>query len=168
MWVELPAVWIAVLNVLAIPAIHMGVSWLFTRLPRALFRPGGSLFRERLWEDGGRFYERFMAIRTWKGWLPDAAPWFDGFAKKSLARRDPDYLRAFRAETCRSEAAHYAQIPALLLTVAWNPWPVAASVMTAYALASNLPCIVLQRHTRHRMARLLAALTKRGRTPGRK
>ena len=73
-------------------------------------------------------------------------------------RRDPAYLREFADENCRGEAAHYAQIPAVLLVLAWNPWPVAAGVIIVYALLSNLPCIVVQRHTRLRLKRLLAHL----------
>lgn len=158
MLVELPPLWIVVLNLSCLPAIHLGVSWLFTRLPLAWFPPQSLLFREHSLERGGALYQRFLAIRTWKDWLPDGAPWVGGFSKKGLISRDPDYLRQFRAENCRGEAAHYAQIPALLVTLVWNPWPTAAAVIVMYALLSNLPCIVVQRHTRLRISRLLARI----------
>jgi glycosyl-4,4'-diaponeurosporenoate acyltransferase len=46
------------------------------------------------WEQGGRFYERIFGIKRWKGLLPDAARWFhDGFAKRTMAGTDADYLR---------------------------------------------------------------------------
>ena len=161
MLVELPGLWIALLNIAVIPLAHFGVSWLFTRLPQGWFRPAAFPFREGLWERGGKFYEGLFGVRRWKGLLPDAAPWFKGFPKKNLRNRDPGYLRAFRAETCRGEAAHYAQIPALLVTLGWNPWPVAACVMIAYAFLSNLPCIIIQRHTRARIGHLLAQLERK-------
>ncbi len=158
MWFDLPNVWIVVLNAVAIPAIHLGVSWWFTKLARSRFDPESWLFRERSREHGGRLYRRLFRIHAWKHLIPDAAPWFDGFAKGRLGGRDPAYLRLFIAETCRGEAAHYAQIPGLLLTLLWNPWPVAAGVMIAYALLSNLPCLLLQRFTRARLRRLLTGM----------
>lgn len=159
MWLELPNLWIVILNVLGIPAIHLGVSWGFTKLDRSWFDPASSLFREHRIEEGGTVYQTLFRVRRWKHLLPDAAPWFDGFAKGKLGDKDPAYLRAFIVETCRGEAAHYAQIPALLLTLVWNPWPVAAIVMTAYAVLSNLPCLILQRFTRARLRNYLTALT---------
>ena len=156
MFLELSNLWIVILNVIGIPAIHFGVSWIYTRLPQDRFSPRSFLFRARSWEEKGAIYQRIFRIRQWKGKIPDAAPWFDGFAKGSLGKKDPEYLRQFIQETCRGEAAHYAQIPAILLTLLWNPWPVAAIVMIVYAFLSNLPCILLQRFTRARMRYLLA------------
>jgi len=161
MWFDLPPGWIVALNVVAVPLIHFGFSWWFTRLPESRFDPESFCYRERRWEQGGAIYQTLLRIRAWKGNLPDAAPWFDGFAKGKLESKEPDYLRRFIVETCRGEAAHAAQIAGLVLTVAWNPWPVAALVMIGYALLSNLPCLVLQRFTRARMRRLLAEVEGR-------
>ena len=62
MWVEWPPLWIAVANVLVIPAVHLGVSWVMTLLPERLFdRPGPGVAK---WE--GPFYERVCLIRAWK------------------------------------------------------------------------------------------------------
>lgn len=158
MWVDLPNLWIVVLNVIGIPVIHLGISWIFIKMKRSRFDPNAPLYRDRVWEQGGEFYQTGFRIRRWKGLLPDAAPWFDGFAKGKLKDKDPEYLRAFIAETCRGEAAHYAQIPGILLTLIWNPWPVAAIVMIVYSVASNLPCILLQRFTRARLRGFLAEL----------
>jgi glycosyl-4,4'-diaponeurosporenoate acyltransferase len=155
MWVELPPLAIVLLNLVAIPVIHLAVSWLFLQFPSSWFVPTGWLYRERGWERAGKTYEDVFKIRSWKPLLPDAAPWFKGFAKGKLASRDPEYVRTFILETCRGEIAHYAQIPALLVTWIWNPWPGACLVLLVYALLSNLPCILLQRFTRVRLARVL-------------
>ncbi|MDF1860971.1 MAG: hypothetical protein P1U87_12210 [Verrucomicrobiales bacterium] len=155
MLLELSNLWIVILNVIGVPAIHLGISWIFTRMPRSRFHPDSFWFRTRAWEDGGAFYQKWFRIRQWKGLLPDAAPWFDGFAKGKLKDQDPDHLRDFISETCRGELAHYAQIPGIWLTLIWNPWPVAAVVMIVYAVLSNLPCILLQRFTRARLLRFL-------------
>lgn len=154
MWLSLPNHWIVILNVLGIPAVHFGVSWWFTRLPRSWFDPDGVPFRP-LPGESSRVYRRGFGIGVWKEWLPDAGPWFGGFAKKRLAGADSAFLEAFRVETCRSEAAHVAQVLGLLGFLVWNPWP-ASLVIVIYALASNLPCILLQRHNRLRISRILA------------
>jgi glycosyl-4,4'-diaponeurosporenoate acyltransferase len=158
MWLDLSNLWIVILNVIGIPGIHLGISWIFTRLSSERFSPQSPLFRHRASEKNGTVYHRVFRIRNWKGFIPDAAPWFDGFAKGSLGKKYPEYLRNFIRETCRGEAAHYAQIPGILLTLIWNPWPVAAIVMIVYAFLSNLPCILLQRFTRARMRHLLSQI----------
>ncbi|MEM7603414.1 MAG: hypothetical protein AAF357_18625 [Verrucomicrobiota bacterium] len=162
MLVDLSNLWIVILNVIGIPAIHLGISWLYTQMARDRFNPESALFRHRPWEDGGHIYQKLFQVRRWKRLLPDAAPWFDGFAKGKLSDKDPVYLRAFVGETCRGEAAHYAQIPGILLTLIWNPWPVAAIVMIVYAFLSNLPCLILQRFTRARMRGLLSEVEEAG------
>ena len=155
MWLDLPNFWIVICNLLAIPAIHLGISWWFTKLDRGCFDPDAWLYRERSWEEGGKVYQNLFRIRRWKHLLPDAAPWFAGFAKGRLGDKDRAHLHVFLVETCRGEAAHWAQIPGILLTLTWNPWPVAAAVMAAYAILSNLPCLLLQRFTRARLRRVL-------------
>ena len=155
MWLDLPKLWIVILNAVPIPAIHLGFSWWFTRIDRDCFDPDSWLYRVRSWEEGGKAYQTLFHIRRWKHLLPDAATWFDGFAKGELKKMDPPHLRTFVVETCRGEAAHWVQIPGLLLTLIWNPWPTAAAVMIVYAFASNFPCLLLQRFTRARLVRFL-------------
>ncbi|MBB79861.1 MAG: hypothetical protein CMN02_02470 [Roseibacillus sp.] len=158
MFLEVSNLMIVVLNLIVIPVGHVLPSWLLTRKAGNMFRPGSCLFRERKWEIGGRIYERCLAIRLWKDLLPDGAPWLGGFAKKSLGGRDLEYISRFRMETCRGELAHHIQIPCILTALLWNPWPFAAIVITVYAFVSNVPCIVVQRHTRHRLSRLISNL----------
>ena len=158
MFLEVPNAMIVVLNLTVIPICHVVPSWLLTRKAGNMFRPESCLFRERKWEMGGRIYERCLAIRLWKDLLPDGAPWLGGFAKKSLVGRDLEYISRFRMETCRGELAHHIQIPCVLIALLWNPWPLAAIVITGYAFISNVPCIVVQRHTRHRLSRLISNL----------
>ena len=155
MWVELPAFWIVALNVLYLPAAQLGIARIFTSVSLDRFSADSALFRKRRWERGGRLYESAFAVRRWKGSLPDGARWFGGFSKGGLAGRDVTYLERFRAETRRGEAAHLVQIPAVLLALLWNPPLVAALVIITYALLSNLPCIVAQRHTRFRIERVI-------------
>ena len=155
MLVELPIVWLVVVNVTAWPVIHMGAAWLGTQLPVTMFPPDQWCFRERGWERGGGVYEKAFAVRLWKGRLPDGAALFKkGFRKKRLAARDPAYTERFIRETCRGEAVHWAVLVSSMLFFLWNPWWVGL-IMVAYALAANLPCIVTQRYNRIRLSRLL-------------
>ena len=158
---------IVLLNVVVIPIGHVLPSWLLTRARVSSFDPQSFLFRERRCEMGGRLYERLFAVRVWKNLLPDGAPWLGGFAKKSLMGRDMEYVSRFRLETCRGELAHFVQIPCVLLALLWNPWPLAALIIVGYALISNIPCIVVQRHTRHRLSRLVGDLHREPNQSGR-
>ena len=107
MLIELPIVWIILVNVAGWPVIQFGLAWLFMQMPVAWFNPGGA----RAWEQGGRFYERVFGIKRWKDWLPDAARWFGGgFAKGTLLNTQADYLRRFIRETWRGELCHWCAL----------------------------------------------------------
>lgn len=153
MWIELPILWIGLLNGVGIPLVHFGLSWLFTKLPIQWFRAESYLFSVRAWESR-EMYDRLFRLRVWKGILPDAGPWFGGFAKKQLGSAEPDFLARFVAETCRSEGAHWAQWLVISGFVLWTPMPW-AWVILIYAPLSNLPCILLQRQNRIRLQRIL-------------
>lgn len=154
MLVELPPLWIALCNVFGIPVAHLLVAWWSTRLPSARFQPHSFLYRKRGWEKDGLTYEQLFHVRKWKDRLPDGAAWLSGFAKSSLQSRDPEYLREFQIETRRGEFSHWIQMLVISAFIIWNPFP-ANLIILVYALLSNLPCIISQRHTRHRLERLL-------------
>ncbi len=154
MWIELPNLWIAILNCLGIPAAHLLVSWWASALPSSRFHPDSLLFRHRLWERGGSFYQKVFRVRSWKHRLPDAATWFGGIAKRRLESTGRRYLETFAIETCRGEFAHWLQILVISGFILWTPWPY-SPVIIAYALLSNLPCVINLRHTRIRLLDLL-------------
>lgn len=155
MLVELPIVWTALLNVLAWLVIQLGLAWGLTRLPAARFHPCGRLARLWLWERSGRAYEKYLAIKRWKDLLPDGASCFSGgFAKAKLHQRSPEFLESFLRETWRGELVHWLALLTLPLFAIWNPpWAIGANLI--YALAANLPCILVQRYNRGRFLRVL-------------
>jgi glycosyl-4,4'-diaponeurosporenoate acyltransferase len=134
-------------NLLGWPVIQVGLAALFLRLPGQWFAKDGALYQARAWEEDGRFYTRWLQIRRWKRLLPDGAPWVGGMSKKRLQSRDPRFLETFILETRRAECAHWCMLLCLPLFFLCNP-PWARWVMTAYAVAANLPCIVAQRYNR--------------------
>lgn len=147
--IELPIPWTIVLNALGLPALQLGCAWAFTRMPAAWFRNPPAI---RLRRD---FYERVLAIKRWKDRLPDGAGWFrGGFAKAKLRQRDPRHLQRFLLEAWRGELCHWTALALVPLFFLWNPWW-GDLLIAVYALAANLPCILVQRYNRQRLQRAL-------------
>jgi glycosyl-4,4'-diaponeurosporenoate acyltransferase len=149
--IELPITWIIVLNVAGWLAIQMSFAWVFTQMSLTWFNPGNAF----AWEQAGRFYETAFRIKAWKDRLPDAARWFGGgFAKGTLAGTQADYLRRFIRETWRGELCHWTAIACAPVFFLWNPWW-GDLIIVGYAVAANLPCILVQRYNRARFQRAL-------------
>jgi glycosyl-4,4'-diaponeurosporenoate acyltransferase len=147
--IELPIAWTIALNALGLPALQLGCAWAFTRMPDGWFTPPHPR------RDRSRGYEKILGIKRWKDRLPDGASWFKGgFAKASLQRRDPAHLARFLRETWRGELCHWTVLAFIPLFFLWNPWW-GDLVIALYALAANLPCILVQRYNRHRLQRAL-------------
>ena len=160
MLVELSIGWTVLLNALAWLVIQLGLAWVMIRIPAERFDPRSLLARLWDWESSGRGYEKFFAIKHWKDYLPDAASWFKGgFAKAELRSPSPDFFVRFLRETWRGELTHWMALLALPLFAIWNPgWGVA--VNAAFAMALNVPCILVQRYNRGRFLRLLQRQVK--------
>ena len=99
-----------------------------------------------------------VGIRTWKRWIPDAGNALPGGIRKAtLVRRDRAALQRLVLETRRAELVHWLLLPAGLTTALWLP-PSGVLVNLLFALAFNLPCLLLQRFNRARLHRCLARL----------
>jgi glycosyl-4,4'-diaponeurosporenoate acyltransferase len=154
--VHLPTLWTIILDIIAWLIIHIAVVAVMVRLSRSRFNPDGAVCRSRFWEKGGRFYERFVRIRSWKRHVPDGAGWTGdrGFPKKRLQERSVGYMQDFLTETCRAELTHWVILFFAPLFFLWNKFWV-GWIMIAYALAENLPLIMVQRYNRQRFRRIL-------------
>jgi glycosyl-4,4'-diaponeurosporenoate acyltransferase len=134
--------------------IHIGSGYLAHLVPLRLFTGKGPMCRPRRWEQDGRAYRR-LGVHRWKDALPEAGSFFSGgFSKRHLAHRDPAYIARFVAETCRAEASHWLAVLLGLNFFLWNAWYVGL-FMLGYALATNLPFILVQRYNRARFRRFL-------------
>jgi glycosyl-4,4'-diaponeurosporenoate acyltransferase len=127
------------------------------RLPAARFARADALTRTRSWERDGQVWSDHLRIRRWKDRLPDAGALFaGGVSKRRLCTHDRRQLERFVAETRRAEWVHWLVLAIVPTFVLWNPiWLV--GVMAAYAVAANMPCILVQRYNRARLERILSA-----------
>jgi len=154
MWLELPNIYIIVLNVIGIPTAHLLIAWWSNGLPSRWFQfPLPNTAKKP-----HSFYQKLFFLRRWKNILPDAGPWLNAFPKKKLQSTEPAYLRTFILETRRGEFSHWCQILVISAFIVWNPYP-ANYVIIVYALLSNMPCIINLRHTRKRMIPVLMKKT---------
>lgn len=130
------------------------VGWIASRVPADRLAADNIVTRPRAWERSGRAYER-IAIRRWKDRLPEAGALFGDRSKRHLTSRAPDDLRRFAVETRRAELVHWIVPLAVLAFPLWNPWPITV-VMVAYALAANVPFLLVQRYNRARIMRVVS------------
>jgi glycosyl-4,4'-diaponeurosporenoate acyltransferase len=147
-------IWTA--NILGWPLIHLVIGFVSLRISSRYFLCDNWLTAPRSWERNGLLYRDHLAIRKWKSLLPDAAPWLGGAAKRKLCAHNHALLTQFILETRRAELAHWCMLTCLPIFFLWNP-PWARWVMAIYAVAANLPCILVQRYNRlslHRAAHI--------------
>ena len=122
------------------------------QLPMALLSNDTALTRDR----GIQESKRNGIIQKWKKWIPDAGAVLPGgISKKSLAKKDSEALLKLIAEAHRAEIVHYVLWLAALLTAYWLP-PVGVTINIIFASIANGPCLILQRHTRQRVQRIIA------------
>lgn len=153
--ISLPVMWIIILDVAAWGFFHMLISILCFRIPLRFFQRPSSYFTIAAWEDSGQLWQRLLRVKKWKSHLPDGASLFRfGYKKTALPGLDHANLQLFADETKRAELTHaLSMLPAPLFFI-WNPiW--AGWVMIGYALAFNLPFIIVQRYNRARLQVLL-------------
>lgn len=152
---RVPAWLVVVANVVWFGAGSVIVGYLMHRVPAARFSRDSWLTRARAWERDGRVYDERLRIRRWKDRLPEGGAFFaGGFSKRAVAARDRAYFERFVVETRRAEVTHWWVLALAPVCVLWNPWW-ALPVVAVYALAANVPCILVQRYNRARLRRLV-------------
>jgi glycosyl-4,4'-diaponeurosporenoate acyltransferase len=110
-------------------------------------------------EYGGEWYRRALKIERWKDRLPDAGTWFGGLSKRHLPSVADGGWPRFAVECLRAERTHLAMFAVLPLFALWNP-PAIFVGNAIFAIAANLPCLIVARFNRARVMNLLAR--KRG------
>lgn len=124
-------------------------------IPDQWFAKDSFLFKSRRWEKDGEIYAQIFQVKKWKKFLPDgAAISKKGYRKKNLENFSQENLETFMLESRRVELNHLLAITpfwvfglfAEMKVVGW---------MLIYALLVNMPCIIVQRFNRPRIARII-------------
>lgn len=155
------AMWTIIIDIAAWAFFHLFVSVVCYFIPLRYYKRNSSLFKIAAWENSGHLWQRLVAVKKWKGSIPDGARIFKiGYEKKALHGIDNKNLQKFAAETKRAELTHWLCIVPAPLFFLWNPaW--AGWVMIFYALAFNIPFIIVQRYNRARLETILDRPTRR-------
>ena len=147
--------WAALVGGVMWAVLGTATGYVMHRLPVGRFDHDNVLTRLRPREADGRVYERRLAIRRWKRWLPEGGDVFEGgFNKSTLGRRDSSNLQRFVAETRRAEMTHWVTMFYGPLFWLWSSWWM-GGVMVAFGVVANVPCLVTQRYNRARLLRVL-------------
>lgn len=155
----LPESWTLILCFIVWPILQVGAALLCVNLPDRFFSPGRFFYRAHRFEKEGRIYNTLLRVSQWKHLLPDgAAVWKKrGYEKKRLTDFSRENLRKFLTESCRAEMTHWLAIFPFWVFWFFTP-PIVPWIMLFYAVAVNLPCIIVQRYNRPRIERLLGKM----------
>ncbi len=139
--------------------LQMSAALIALSMQDSRLQPDAFFFRTRRWENEGRIYDKLLAVRRWKGWLPDGgAAWKkNGYRKKKLTDLSQENLERFVLESARAELTHLFAIVPFWVFGFFAPANV-LWIMFLYALVVNLPCIIAQRYNRPRVRALLRRL----------
>ena len=86
--------------------------------------------------------------------LPELGSTFGGESKSRIPGRAAADLEAYLVEVRRAEWVHWISVASALLLFAFNPWWLALAFVVAVTLG-NLPFILVLRHNRVRLTRIL-------------
>ncbi len=151
-----------VVDVVAWALIGVVVGYGMHRVPLRRLERDTWITRPRRFEREGRLYER-LGIRRWKDRTPELGGLFrGGVSKRTSGGRGR--LERYAAETRRAEYTHWAVMAAGPLFALWNPWYLTIA-MLVYAVAANLPCLLIQRYNRARITRIAVRAAVRNPRP---
>lgn len=130
----------------------------FAVIPKKVFYRLSPLFKERRYEKGGIFYNKYFKINQWKDKLPQFSELTRfGFKKASLNNISDEYLEIFKTETMRAELTHFVLIILSPLYVFVKPDILHILTLTGCILG-NIPFIMIQRYNRIRIIKLQSRL----------
>ncbi|MCC5894660.1 MAG: glycosyl-4,4'-diaponeurosporenoate acyltransferase [Alkalibacterium sp.] len=152
------------LNIFIWLFFHLSISLGLLKLPYSWFDEShqlNRLFIKRPFEKEGKLWRQTFKVHKWKDILPDGASLFNtGYKKKKLPEAQIDSLEVFIKETKRAELTHVLLLFPAPLFYLWNPlW--AGHLMIVYALAVNVPFIIIQRYNRIRLGKIVHLLRKK-------
>jgi glycosyl-4,4'-diaponeurosporenoate acyltransferase len=158
--IQLPLGWTIALFAAIWFLLHLAASVICHRVNEKYLTIDAALFKSRTWEQEGKIYDRFLRVKKWKKLLPEIYLFRQGEFKGALYNQEPGagrkaLLEQYLLESCRAELSHWLAILPFWIFGFFAP-PAVILYMLLYALAANLPCIIVQRFNRPRIARLLS------------
>lgn len=129
---------------------HMYVSKLFLYISDQHYKDGALKLKSFNYEERGTIYQKLFKVKLWKDKVPEGSQFFTNtYNKRELKDNSPETIDAFLVEVNRAEITHWGILFTLPIVLLLNPrWTY--KVHTIYALAANLPFIVIQRYNRPR------------------
>lgn len=149
-------------GILGVAAHFVGESF-----DRERFNENAYPFACRRWEQGGKIYRK-LGVRVWKDRVPDMSRVLpDMFPKRISDSGDVETVRRLIKETCVAEFVHNC-LSILFLMGVWliNDCALEGFLLGLFAVACNLPYVVIQRYNRPMLMRYLARLEKKRRVSG--
>lgn len=144
-------------NISLIIIWNMVILLFSTRLDRSSLNPNRKMFKEKNWEENGRFYTKILHIKKWKDSLPQHVG-KNGFSKKHLVKTSQlsiEYIQEFIFETCRAEWNHLMCCLYSIIAFLINPLNYAIT-FSFVSIITNVPFILIQRYNRIRLKKLLS------------
>lgn len=154
MLIELPLIWLLVINSIAWFCIPMVFSYLFSKRPDQYYEQPNHWYEPFEWEKNGETWQIWLGVKRWKDYLPEGSSIRQNvYNKRHLQNTQAQTIKKFILETKRAEQMHwFTMLPAPLFFI-WNP-PWAGWLIILYALLSNVPFIIIQRYNRPRLQRI--------------
>ena len=101
--VSFSILWTVMIDVLSWAFFHIIISVVCFLIPFHYFQRSSFLFKIRVWENSGQFWQDFVAVKRWKGSIPDGSRIFKfGYEKKTLHGMNHENLQRFAIETKKS------------------------------------------------------------------
>lgn len=146
---------LVLINIIAWGTLHFALSYLCFIIPVKFFYKNHFIFRVSEWEQNSEVWDRWFHVRQWKDHIIDGSVIVkQSFDKRKLKGAHIKILKHFSAETKRAELTHWLLILPAPLFFLWDPaW--AGWVNIVYALAANIPFIIVQRYNRGRLQRII-------------
>lgn len=146
---------LVLINIITWGILHFALSYLCFIIPVKCFYKDRFIFRVSEWEQKSEVWDRWLQVRKWKDHIIDGSVIAkQSFDKRKLKGAHIETLKHFSAETKRAELTHWLLILPAPLFFLWNPvW--AGWVNIVYALAANIPFIIVQRYNRGRLQRII-------------
>lgn len=158
--IQLPAGWAIAVFVVLWFLLHCAASVVCHRIDEKYLTYNNALFKSRRFEQEGKLYSRFVKVKKWKKILPEIYPFRQEVLKEALYRKQPGLdseklIEKYLLESCRAELSHWLAITPFWIFGFFALPLVIIPCMLLYALAANLPCIIVQRYNRPRIAKHL-------------